>query len=114
MSRSEHIDKDPNAPVIILFGGSPYRRDEVISLIESIGGISIYGTLNLEEGMRKIKSLEKVDIVLIGGRYTDDQRVVIKEYVKNNSPKTKITQPGIDYPYANESIKKDKKIKLGL
>jgi len=103
---SESVSKNKNAPVIVLFGGNPYRRDEVIKLVQSIGDITIYGTLSEEEGFTKIKSLAHVSLVLIGGRYFEEQRIRIRN--------TKITEPGVEYPYENEAIVKDIKSKINL
>jgi hypothetical protein len=114
MLLSEIISSKPNAPVLILFGGNPYRRDEVIRLTQSVGDITIYGVLSEEEGMEKINTLAKVDLVLIGGRYSQEQRIRIRAYVKQHMPNTKITEPGFDYPYENEAIKTDIKKKLGI
>ncbi len=114
MLESESISKNENAPVIVLFGGNPYRRDEVIKLVQSIGDITIYGTLNEEEGFEKIKSLASVSLVLIGGRYIEEQRIRIRKFVKEELPNAKITEPGIDFPYENEAIIKNIKSKLNL
>lgn len=104
-----------NAPVIILFGGNPYRRDEVVRLLSELGDITIYGTLGEEEGMAKIEELNrKVNLVLIGGRYTDQQRTRIKKWVSENLTGVDVTQPGYDYPYSNPAIFADVKAKLGL
>lgn len=111
---SESISKNENAPVIVLFGGNPYRRDEVIKLVQSIGDITIYGTLSEEEGFARIKTLPNVGLVLIGGRYFEEQRIRIRKFVKEELPNAKITEPGIDYPYENEAIIKDIKSKLNL
>lgn len=114
MPLSEIVSNNPHAPVLILFGGSPQRRDEVIRLAQTIGDITIYGVLSEEEGMKKIGMLPKVDLVLIGGRYFQEQRVRIRAFVKQNMPDTQITEPGFDYPYENEAIRADIKTKLGI
>jgi hypothetical protein len=112
MLLSEIISKNPDAPVVVLFGGNPMRRDEVIQSLKTIGDITIYGTLSEEEGMEKIKTLPKVDLVLIGGRYTDEQRIRIRKYVSQQMPNTKLTEPGYDYPYENVAIMKNVMEKL--
>jgi hypothetical protein len=111
---SESVSKNKNAPVIVLFGGNPYRRDEVIKLVQSIGDITIYGTLSEEEGFAKIKSLAHVSLILIGGRYFEEQRIRIRKLVKEEFPHTKITELGLEYPYENEAIVKDIKSKINL
>lgn len=104
-----------SAPVVVLFGGNPYRRDEVVRLLSELGDITVYGTLGEEEGMAKIEELDrKVDLVLIGGRYTKEQRTRIKKWVSENLTGVEVTQPGYDYPYSNPSIFADVKAKLGI
>lgn len=93
--------------VVVLFGGSSYRRTEVIHLLSTtIKHITVYGTLSEEEGMAKIEELgfDKVHLVLIGGRYTVEQRIRIKNWLIENGPHIEITEPGIDYPYSNRAI----------
>lgn len=114
MLLSEIISEQTNAPVLVLFGGNPYRRDEVIRLLQSVGDISIYGVLSEEEGMEKLKTLPKVDLVLIGGRYSMEQRIRIREHVRLQLVNTKITEPGVDYPYENMAIQAEVKAKLGI
>jgi hypothetical protein len=111
---SEVVSSKSDAPIVLLFGGNPYRRDEVIRLVQSIGEITAYGVLSEQEGMEKIQILPKVDLVLIGGRYSQEQRNRIRAYAKQHMPNAKITEPGFDYPYENEAIKADIKIKLGI
>ncbi len=114
MPNSEYISGNAGAPVIVLFGGNIYRRDEVIKLVLSIGDITVYGTLDEEQGMSKIKTLVKLDLIIIGSRYNEVQRNCIKEYVITHLPNAKITEPGWAYPYDNEALKKDIILKLNL
>ena len=111
---TEIISGKKNAPVAVLFGGSPVRRAEVVTLVSELGDITIYGTLSEEEGIQKLLSLEKVDLILIGGRYDTNQRIRIREFVALNFPNAKITEPGFSYTYNNNLIKKDIVQKLGL
>ena len=110
----EYVSTNANAPVIVLFGGNPVRRDEVINHLKHIGDISIYGTLSEEEGIEKIRLLPKVDLVLIGGRYSHEQRIRIKKFVAEDSLQTKISEPGVDYPYETKAINNDIRVKLNL
>ena len=105
--KSEYVAEGESTPVIVLFGGNPYRRHEVVSLIESMGQVTVYGTLSEAEGMAKIQALPRVDLVLIGGRYTQEQRQRIRRYVQQHLPNASITEPGVDYPYHNASILAD-------
>ena len=52
--------------------------------------------------------------MLIGGKYSDEQRIRIRSFVRAKLPDTKITEPGYDYPYDNNEISKDVKNKLQL
>lgn len=97
--KSEFIHPDPKAPVVVIFGGSPHMRDGVIRIFEQWVKVTAYGTLSEEEGLQKLRELEKVDLVLIGGRYSADQRVRIKEAAKRLFPTISTTEPGVDYPY---------------
>jgi hypothetical protein len=109
---SESISENKNAPIIVLFGGNPHRRDEVIKHLQSLGDVTIYGTLSEEEGIEKITTLPRVDVVLIGGRYSEQQRIRIRSFIAHNLPTTKISEPGIDFPYENEAINRDIRLKL--
>lgn len=101
------ISVNTNAKKIVIFGGSPYRRHEIVELLSPIANLSIYATLSEEEGIAKIKELGTVDIVLIGGRYTNGQRIRIKQFVQENSPNSSITEPGYSYAYSNTLIFKN-------
>ena len=108
------LDSNPNAPVMVIFGGSPHRMNEVISHIKQVGGITVYGAFSEEEGLALLNTHPNLQLVLIGGRYTNEQRVRIRNHVANNLPNTKLTEPGHDYPYDNNFILKDIKEKLGI
>ena len=73
-----------HAPVMVLFGGSPNRMNEVVTLIKNAGGITAVGAFSEEEGMQLLKSFPKIDLILIGGRYTEEQRNRIRAYVKQH------------------------------
>lgn len=101
------------AKTVVLFGGSPIRRDEIIRLISEGIDLNVYGTLNEDEGMEKLSELNnEIDIVLIGGRYTYNQRNRISGWVEQNLPNVKLSRPGFDFPYSNEEIRKDIVAKL--
>ena len=102
------------APIIVLFGGNPLRRDEVINHLKNLGDITIYGTLSEEEGMKKITTLPKIDLVIIGGRYTAEQRKRTRKFVAENLPQTKMSEPGVDYPYETKAINNDIRFKLSI
>ena len=99
--------------IMVLFGGNPHRRQEVLQLISRIGAIAAHGALSEEEGMRLLATLPRVDLVLIGGRYSEAQRARIRAHVREHMPATAITEPGWDYPYDNDAIVADLQRKLG-
>lgn len=105
MLLEKHISTSANAKILVLFGGNPLRRDEVIRHLKTVTDLSIIGTLLEEEGIKVIQELPKVDLVLIGGRYTTEQRFRIKTFIAENYPHIKVTEPGIEYPYDEEMIK---------
>ncbi len=110
----EVIDSNPSAPTMVIFGGNPLRMNEVVSLIKQLGGITAYGAFSEEEGMELLNAYPNLQLVLIGGRYTNEQRVRIRNYVASYIPNAKLTEPGYDYPYENTRILNDIKEKLGL
>lgn len=110
----EVIDSNPNAPVMVIFGGSPHRMNDVVTMIKKLGGITVYGAFSEEEGMELLKAHPDLQLALIGGRYTGEQRLRIRNYISTHLPNVKLTEPGHDYPYENASILKDIKEKLGL
>jgi hypothetical protein len=92
------------AKKIVIFGGSPQRRHEIVTLLLPIENLSIYATLSEAEGMKKMEELGNVDIILIGGRYSDEERNRIRKYVHQNLPNANITEPGLHYAYSNDLI----------
>ena len=112
--KSEFIHKDPNAPVMVIFGGNAEMRDHVVGMLQDFNKVTVYAALSEEEGLNRLKTLSKVNFVLIGGRYNEEQRKRIRKYVQENLPVTFTSEPGIDYPYGDEGVKKEltKKLKL--
>ena len=99
MLLEKYISPNPYASMLVLFGGNPFRRDEMIRHLKTIPDLSIVGTLSEEEGIKALQSLPQTNIVLIGGRYNASQRIRIKKFVDEHFPNVKLTEPGIDYPY---------------
>lgn len=112
--RAERLSSNKNAAVVLMFGGNPYRRDEIIRLLEPLGDFSIFGAISEEEGLDLLSTLARVDLVLIGGRYLEEQRVRIRNFVHKNRKATLITEPGYDYPYDNLAIATDVLSKLKI
>jgi ketosteroid isomerase-like protein len=95
---------NPQAKKIVIFGGSPQRRHEIVNLLLPIENLSIYATLSEAEGMKKIEELGQIDIVLIGGRYTPQERERIRNFITEHMPNVDITEPGFQYEYSNSLI----------
>lgn len=112
--KSEFIHPDSNVPVTVIFGGNPEMRDHVVGMLQDFGKVTVYASLSEEEGIQKLKSLPKVDFVLIGGRYTTEQRIRIKKYISENLPQAFTSEPGIDYTYGDEGVINHLKTKLRL
>ena len=98
--------------VMVIFGGNPHRRHEVLTMIGDLGGITAYGALSEDEGMALLGSLPRVDLVMIGVRYGEAERVRIRAHVRKMLPQARLTEPGHDYPYENEAIVADIRRKL--
>lgn len=108
------VDPNPAAPVMILFGGNPYRMNEVVTMLKQAGGITAYGAFSTAEGLTLLQNTPQATLVLIGGRYTMAEREEIRNYIAQHRPTVKITEPGHDYPYENTLILQDIKQKLGV
>jgi hypothetical protein len=101
---AEYISDNPNAKTLLLFGGNVERRHQIITLLQPIQNLSVYGALSEDEGIEHLQALPKVDVVLIGGRYSEEQRTRIRSFIHKNYPSIKITEPGYHYPYSNAAI----------
>lgn len=108
------VDNNPAAPVMIIFGGNPYRMNEVITMLKLTGGITAYGAFSTAEGLALLQNTPQAALVVIGGRYSMAEREEIRNYIATNRPMVKITEPGHDYPYDNAFILQDIKQKLGV
>ncbi len=103
----DHIEpRSATAPVMVIFGGNPHRRDEVLRHLATLGDLGAYGALSEEEGYELLlKHKDRVKLVLIGGRYSTEQRVRIKSWCRERFPMIHFTEPGVDYAYDNELTK---------
>jgi hypothetical protein len=111
----EYIAPENDAPVLVLFGGNPERMNEVVSLIrDSIPSVTTIGNFSEEEGLLRLITLKKLDLVLIGGRYSEEQRIRIRNFLKLHFPKVSTTEPGYQYPYGNREILQDIRKKLRI
>ena len=112
----DHIaPRSTTAPVMVLFGGDPHRRDEVLRHLSTLGDLGAYGALSEEEGYALLEQhTDRVKLVLIGGRYTAEQRVRIKAWCRERFPSMAFTEPGVDHAYDHELTKAAVKRILGL
>lgn len=107
--------KTAHAPVMVIFGGNPHRRDEVLRHLSTLGDLGAYGALSEAEGYALLEQhKDRVKLVLIGGRYTAEQRVRIKAWCRARFPEMAFTEPGVDYAYDHELTKSAVKRILGL
>lgn len=107
--------KSANAPVMVMFGGNAHRRDEVLRALATLGDFGAYGALSEDEGYALLQQhKDRVKLVLIGGRYSAEERVRIKAWCRERFPHMAFTEPGVDYAYVNELTKAAVKCILGL
>lgn len=112
---SEYLSPLPNAPVLVLFGGNPARMNNVVTMVrDKLGTVTAIGNFSEEEGISTLNRLPKVDLVLIGGRYSEDERTRIRSYLNEHFPGMPTTEPGHQYRYDNEEILMDIRKKLHL
>ncbi len=89
------ISPNPDAPVLVIYGSNIYTRDAVLNQLKSIGDITVWGTLNEEEGNKKVLSLPRVNLVLIGRAYGMEQRTRIQKFINMHLPDTAIIEAGV-------------------
>lgn len=89
------ISNNPNAPVLVIYGSNVHMRNAVLGELSSVDNITVYGTLNEEEGNKKLLSLPKVDLVVIGRAYGLEQRERIKIFVNKNVSNVPIIEAGL-------------------
>lgn len=106
--------ENPYAKTVLIFGSNPHLRNHVVRDLGSIGNLNVYGTLNENEGFEMFHSLPKVDLILIGQAYSVEQRKRIKLIVRDKSPNTQITEPGVDFSVENDGVKRQVKTLLNL
>jgi hypothetical protein len=98
----------PGTQVVVLFGGNPQRRDEVVRVLGPALNTTVIGTLSEAEGLSTLERLgEQVKVVLIGGRYDDAQRQRIRAWVARRLPGVHVSEPGVSIPYENGAILRD-------
>lgn len=71
-----------------------------------LGYLGAYGALSKEEGCEQLlKHKDRAKLVLIGGRYSAEQRVRIKAWCREQLTSMSFTEHGVDYAYDNELMK---------
>jgi len=101
-------------PVVVLFGGNPYRRDEVVRYLGATLNVTVVGTLSEQEGIATLEALrERVGAVVIGGRYSEEQRQRIRAYVERSFPGVHVSEPGHAFAYDNAELARDVRAALG-
>lgn len=89
------ISPNPDAPILVIYGSNMYTRDAVLNQLKSIGDITVWGTLNEEEGNKKVLSLPRINLVLIGRAYGMEQRDRIRKFINLHLPNTAIIEAGV-------------------
>ena len=107
------LSQDPQAPSLVVFGRTAGRMDEVISLLRDMGGVSAYGAFTEEEALQRIATVPRLGVVLLGGAVDEDSRRRIRDVLTRNHPGVLTSEPGQQYPYSDENIIADVRMKLG-
>lgn len=112
--KTQYIHPNADAPVMVVFGGNAEMRNQVVGMLEDFGRVSVFAALSEDEGLQYLKTLPRVDFVLIGGRYAEDQRIRIRKATADTWPQAFTSEPGIDYTYGDAGVIADLKRKLNL
>jgi hypothetical protein len=108
----ETVSPDPRAPSLVVLGKTAGRMDEVIRLIRRMGGASAYGTFSEAEALERIATVPRLGAVLLGGAVEEASRRRIRYELKRNHPSVLTSEPGQQYPYSDENIVADIRVKL--
>jgi hypothetical protein len=116
MSLLDHIaPQSATAPVMVIFGGNPHRRDEVLRDLATLGDFGAYAALSQSEGMElMLEHRSRLRLVLIGGAYSVEERQRIKAWAHEQGIDVPFTEPGVSYPYDNARIRAEVRRLLGL
>ncbi len=113
MLLKETVSPDPRAPSVVVFGKTAGRMDEVIRLLRAIGGVSAHGAFTEAEALQRIATAPRLGAVLLGGAIEEDSRRRIRAELARNHPGVLTSEPGQQYPYSDENIVADVRVKLG-
>ena len=100
----QYINSNASATEVMIFGGNAAMMDQVVREFISFADVNIFGALSLEEGIELLRSHTLVKFVLIGGRYDEQQRIIIRKFVQANLPSAVVSEPGLYYQYSHENI----------
>ena len=108
------VSPDPQAPSVVVLGKTAARMDEVIRLIRDMGGVSAYGTFSEEEAFQRIATVPRLGVVLLGGAIEEDSRCRVRDELARSHPGVLTCEPGQQFPYSDENIVADIRLKLGF
>jgi hypothetical protein len=95
----------PGTRAVVLFGGNPAMRDQVVRFLGPRLHMTVVGTLSEQEGLATLEALrDRVGAVVIGGRYDAAQRQRIRDYVTRTLPGVTVAEPGVQFPYDHELL----------
>lgn len=108
----ETVSRDPRAPSLVVFGRTAGRMDQVIRLLRDMGGASAYGSFSEAEALERIATVPRLGAVLLGGGVDEASRRSIRDELARNHPGVLTSEPGQQYPYSDENIVADIRVKL--
>lgn len=85
-----------------IFGGNPWRRDEVLRLFQELGSTADRVVCLSKSGLRPHSGSYR--LYSLGGRYDAAARRRICDTPAQQWPGVPVTEPGSDYPYQNQAI----------
>ncbi|MCX6180347.1 MAG: hypothetical protein NT150_00270 [Bacteroidetes bacterium] len=100
----QYIHSNTAAAEVIIFGGNAVMMDQVVREFISVADANVFGALSLEEGIELLREHPTVKFVLIGGRYDEQQRKIIRKFAQENLPPAVVSEPGVNYLYNHENI----------
>jgi hypothetical protein len=110
----ETVSPDRQAPSVVVLGKTAARMDEVIRLLRDMGGVSAYGTFTEEEAFQRLATVPRLGAVLLGGAIEEDSRRRIRDELARSHPGVLTCEPGQQFPYSDENIVADIRVKLGF
>lgn len=75
-------------------------------------GVSAYGSFSEAEALERIATVPRLGAVLLGGGVDEASRRSIRDELARNHPGVLTSEPGQQYPYSDENIVADIRVKL--